>query len=73
MSDSLFKLSLSLLFWLVLLLCSGAIVMSAMGLPWLDIEQPALIIITVLISLIVLLLGGGTLIYIWGKRYMAKG
>lgn len=73
MSDSLFKFSLSLLFWLVLLLCISGIVLGAMGMPWLNTEQPALVIITMLISLIVLILGGSALIYVWGKRYMSKG
>lgn len=72
MSDSLFKFSLSLLFWLVLLLCISGIVLGAVGMPWLNIEQPALVIVTILISLIVFILGGGALIYIWGKRYMSK-
>jgi hypothetical protein len=73
MSDSLFKFSLSLLFWLVLALCATGIVLGAMGLPWLNADQPALVLITLLLGLAVLILGGGALIYVWGKRYMSKG
>ena len=72
MNDSVFKFSLSLLFWLVLALCLAGIVLGSMGMPWLNADQPALVVLTLLISLAVLILGGGTLIYVWGKRYMSK-
>jgi hypothetical protein len=73
MSDSAFKFILTLLFWLVSALVIAGIALGAMGMPWLNADLPALIFLTVLIGLIVLIVGGGALIYIWGKRYMAKG
>lgn len=73
MSDSTFKFSLSLLFWLVLALVIAGIALGIMGLPWLNADLPALVFFTLLAGLAVLIAGGGVLIYIWGKRYMAKG
>ncbi len=73
MSDNVFKFSLSLLFWLVLALVIAGIVLGIMGLPWLNADPPALVFFTLLAGLAVLIAGGGALIYIWGKRYMAKG
>jgi hypothetical protein len=72
MSDKAFKFSLTLFFWLVLALVIAGIALGAMGMPWLNADQPALIFFTLLIGLIILLTGGAALIYIWGKRYMAK-
>jgi hypothetical protein len=73
MSDSAFKIILTLLFWLLSALVIAGIALGAMGMPWLNADLPALIFLTVLIGLIVLIAGGAALIYIWGKRYMAKG
>lgn len=73
MSDGTFKLSLSLLFWLVLGLVVAAILLGAAGMPWLYLDLPGLVLVTVLIGLAVLLLCGGPLLYVWGKHYMSKG
>ena len=72
MSDKTFKFSLTILFWLVLILVIAGIVLGAMGMPWLYADLPALVFLTLLTGMIVLIVGGGVLIYIWGKRYMAK-
>jgi hypothetical protein len=73
MSDKAFKFSLTLYFWLVLALVITGIGLGAIGMPWINADLPALVFITLLTGLIVLLAGGGALVYIWGKRYMAKG
>lgn len=72
MTDSLFKFSLTLLFWIVLAAVLIAIVLGAMGMPWLYLALPALVLLTIFIGLVVLTIGGSTLIYFWGKRYMSK-
>jgi hypothetical protein len=73
MSDGIFKFSLILLFWLLLALVIAAIALGAAGMPWLDAELPVLVLITLFAGLLMLVLGGGALIYIWGKRYVSKG
>jgi len=73
LSDNTFKFSLTVLFWLVVALIVAGIALGAMGMPWLNADQPALVFLTILTGLIVLIAGGGVLIYIWGKRYMARG
>lgn len=72
MSDSAFKLSLTALFWLVLALVIAGIALGAAGMPWLYADLPALVLLTLLIGLVVLVLCGGALLYIWGKRYMSR-
>jgi hypothetical protein len=71
-SDNTFKFSLTMSFWLVLVLVTAGITLGAMGMPWLDAGLPALVLLTLLTGTIVLIVGGAALIYIWGKRYMTK-
>ena len=73
MSESTFKFSLTALFWLVIALVIAGLTLPAAGIYWTNTDLPALVVFTLLAGLIVLILGGGALIYIWGKRYMAKG
>jgi len=73
MSDNVFKVSLSTLFCLVSVLVMAGIVLGAMGMPWFYTDLPALVFFTLLTGLIVLILGGSALLYVWGKHYMAKG
>jgi hypothetical protein len=73
MNDSAFKLSLSALFWLITALVITGITLGATGMPWFNTDLPALVLVTLLVALVVLTLGGAALVYIWGKHYMAKG
>ncbi len=73
MSDRTFELSLSSLAVLALLLIAAGIVLAATGLRLANTNMPLLIFLTILTGLVVLLLGGGALLYYWGKNYMSRG
>ena len=73
MTDKSFEFSLTSLAVIVLAWMVLSIAAAVMGTPWLSIDTPLLIFLTVLIGLVVLIIGGGTLLYFWGKNYMARG
>lgn len=73
MNDKTFEISLTSLaaaavVWMVL-----GIAAAVTGMPWLSVDLPFLIFLTILIGLVVLIVGGGILLYFWGKNYMARG
>lgn len=67
MSDKLFEISLTTLAALVLIWIICSIILVIVGIPWIGIGWD------ILLGLIVLIFGGGTLLYFWGKDYMARG
>jgi uncharacterized membrane protein len=73
MSDRTFEFSLTSLAALVLLFIVAAIGLAVAGIPWLNVDAPLLIFLTILIGLVVLVVCGGILLYFWGKSYMARG
>jgi hypothetical protein len=73
MTDKSFELSLSSLAAIVLLCVATGIALGLAGISWIAVETPWLIFLTVAIGLVVLIVGGGTLLYFWGKNYMARG
>jgi hypothetical protein len=73
MSDRTFEFSLTLLAVLVLLFVTTAIVLTQIGFRWLNVEAPLLMFLSVLIGLVVIIVGGIALLYLWGKSYMARG
>jgi hypothetical protein len=73
MNDKTFEFSLTSLAVIVLACIVLGIVLAVMGMPWLSVDIPLLIFLTILIGLAVLIVGGGTLLYFWGKNYMARG
>jgi hypothetical protein len=72
MSDRIFEVSVVTLFWLVVAWVIGGIAAAVAGLPWVNLGLPLLIFLTILIGLAVLLLGGGALLYFWGRDYMSR-
>ena len=72
MSDRIFEMSVVTLFWLVVAWVIAGIAMAVAGIRWANLDLPPLIFLTVLIGLIVLIVGGGTLLYFWGKNYMSR-
>lgn len=72
MSDRIFEASVVTLFWLVAAWIIAAISMAVAGIRWANLELPTLIFLTVIIGLVVLVLGGGALLYFWGKNYMSR-
>ena len=72
MSDRIFEASMVALFWLVAAWIIAGISLAVAGLRWANLELPLLIFLTVIIGLVVLILGGGTLLYFWGKNYMSR-
>jgi len=72
MSDRIFEASVVTLFWLVAAFTIAGISLTVAGMRWANLELPLLIFLTVIIGLVVLILGGGTLLYFWGKNYMSR-
>jgi hypothetical protein len=72
MSDRIFEASVVTLFWLVAAFTIAGISLAVAGMRWANLELPLLIFLTVIIGLVVLILGGGTLLYFWGKNYMSR-
>jgi hypothetical protein len=72
MSDRIFEASVVTLFWLVVAWTITGISLALAGLRWANLELPLLIFLTVVIGLVVLMLGGGILLYFWGKNYMSR-
>jgi len=73
MSDKTFEVSLCVLTAAALIWMIAGIVLGAVGLPWAAVDLGALVFLTVLIGLVVEIVGGGALLYFWGKNYMARG
>jgi len=73
MSDRTFEVSLSSLAVLALSMIAAGIVLAATGVRLVNVNMPLLIFLTILTGLVVLLLGGGALLYYWGKNYMSRG
>jgi len=72
MSDRIFEASVVTLFWLVVAWIIAGISTAVAGTRWANLELPLLIFVTVIIGLVVLILGGGALLYFWGKNYMSR-
>jgi hypothetical protein len=66
MSDKVFEVSLTTLAFLVLAWILASIVLTVVGIPFIMIGW------AVFLGLLVLILGGGTLLYFWGKDYMSR-
>jgi len=73
MSDKIFEVSFCTLAAAVIIWIAAGIALTAVGLPWANVQTPLLIFLTILIGLIVLMVGGGVLLYLWGRNYMARG
>jgi hypothetical protein len=73
MGDKMFEVSLCTLAAAALVWMVAGITLGAMGYPWASVDLPLLIFLTILIGLVVLIVGGGALLHIWGKNYMARG
>jgi uncharacterized membrane protein len=67
MNDKVFEWSLTTLAALVLLWIIASIVLTIVRIPFIMIGW------AIFIGLIVLIFGGGTLLYFWGKDYMSRG
>ena len=72
MSDRIFEAGVVTLFWLVTAWIIGGISMAVADIRWANLDLPLLISLTVMIGLVALLLGGGALLYFWGKNYMSR-
>ncbi|MCX5996878.1 MAG: hypothetical protein NTV42_04500 [Chloroflexi bacterium] len=72
MSDSVFEAGIVIIFWMVIAWIIAGIAMAIAGIRWANLELPLMIFLTVIIGLVVLILGGGTLLYFWGKNYMSR-
>ena len=72
MSDRNFEAGVVIIFWLVIAWIIAGIAMAIAGIRWANLELPLLIFLTVIIGLVVLILGGGSLLYFWGKNYMSR-
>jgi len=66
MSDKVFEVSLTTMAFLVLAWILASIVLTVVGIPFIMIGW------AVFLGLLVLILGGGTLLYFWGKDYMSR-
>lgn len=66
MSDKTFEWSLTTLAALALIWIIASIVLAIVGIPFMPVGW------AVFIGLIVLIFGGGALLYFWGKSYMAR-
>jgi hypothetical protein len=73
MSDKVFEVSLCTLTAAILVWVVGGIALGAIGYPWADVGLGLLIFLTILIGIVILLVGGGALLYVWGKTYTARG
>ena len=67
MRDKTFERSLTALTALTLIWIIASIVMAVLGIPFISIGG------AIFIGLLVLIFGGGALLYFWGKSYMARG
>jgi putative exporter of polyketide antibiotics len=72
MSDRIFEASVVTLFWLVAAWVIAGISMAIAGLRWANLDLAPLIFLTLIIGLVVLISGGGALLYFWGKNYMSR-
>ena len=61
MSDKTFEWSLTALFILCILWMIAGSIFTTLGIVW-----------SIVTGLLVLIVGGGTLLYFWGKSYMAR-
>lgn len=66
MSDKVFEVSMTALAFLVLAWIVASIVLAVLGIPFIAVGW------AIFIGLVVLILGGGTLLYFWGKDYMSR-
>jgi hypothetical protein len=66
MSDSIFRWSLTIFTGVTFVWILGCVAISILGLPSFDLVWE------MLIALILLIIGGGTLLYFWGKSYMSR-
>jgi hypothetical protein len=73
MTDRAFELSLSTVTALVVIWIMAGSGLALAGIAWAHIQTGWLVFLTVLSGLAVLLVGGGTLLRLWGKNYMARG
>jgi hypothetical protein len=73
MSDKVFEVSMCTLAAAILVWIVGGTALGAMGYPWADVSLGLLIFLTILIGIVVLIVGGGALLYVWGKTYTARG
>ena len=72
MSDKTFELSLSSLAILVAAWIIAGIILASTGILPANMDVPLLIFLNILLGLIVLIVGGGLLLYFWGKDYMSR-
>jgi hypothetical protein len=72
MSDNAFKYALTTLALLTCVSIVVAISLASVGIYWIGIDFISLIFLTILTGLIILIAGGITLLYFWGRRYMSK-
>ena len=66
MSDKVFEVSLTTLAFLVLAWIVASIVLAVLAIPFIAVGW------SVFTGLVVLIFGGGTLLYFWGKDYMSR-
>ncbi|MHB8086137.1 MAG: hypothetical protein ACYDHZ_09945 [Dehalococcoidia bacterium] len=72
MSDKTFELSLSSLAVLVAAWIIAGITLASTGIRLANMDASLLIFLNILSGLIVLIVGGGILLYFWGKDYMSR-
>jgi putative exporter of polyketide antibiotics len=72
MSDKTFESSLSSLAVLVAVWIIAGITLAFTGIRPANMDASLLIFLNILTGLIVLIVGGGTLLYFWGKDYMSR-
>jgi hypothetical protein len=51
----------------------GGITLAALGYPWAEVGIGLLSFLTILVGIVALIVGGGALLYFWGKNYTARG
>ncbi len=73
MSDRVFEVSLTSLAVLMFAWIIGGIGLAAIGIRWINVDMPLLVVLTILTGLVVLIFAGGTLLHFWGKSYMSRG
>jgi hypothetical protein len=67
MKDKAFERSLTALAALTLIWIIASIICAILGIPFISVGW------AIFIGLLVLIFGGGALLYFWGKSYMARG
>ncbi len=72
MSDKTFEMSLSSLAVLVAVWIMAGITLASIGIHPAHMDASLLIFLNLLTGLIVLIVGGGILLYFWGKDYMSR-